>query len=74
MCWWRAVTGSGASSLAAERYDPSTGTWAVTGSLTMARQFATATLLPNRMVLVAGGPAGFSSTATTELYDPVTRA
>ena len=42
--------------------------WSFTGSLNTARFFHTATLLPNGMVLVAGG--GFGSLASAELYDP----
>jgi Galactose oxidase, central domain/Kelch motif len=43
-----------------------------TGSLNTARFLHTATLLPNGMVLVAGGrgPVGFEVTASAELYDP----
>jgi hypothetical protein len=51
---------------------PSGPNWTITGSLNTARYFHTATLPPNRMVLVAGGqtpPDGFASTSA-ELYDP----
>ncbi len=52
--------------------EPASGTWTVTGSLNTARYSHTATLLPNGMVLVAGG---FGSSlvdvsASAELYDP----
>jgi N-acetylneuraminic acid mutarotase len=60
----------------AELYNPATGMWTVTGSMTTARQAHTATLLSNGQVLVAGGltfinnsPVIFSS---AELYDPAT--
>jgi N-acetylneuraminic acid mutarotase len=60
----------------AELYDPATGTWSITGSLNIARDGHTATLLPNGKVLVAGGLFhGATSTFYTnsaELYDPGT--
>jgi N-acetylneuraminic acid mutarotase len=52
----------------AELYDPASGTWSGTGSLNIARNDHTATLLPNGKVLVAGG-SGLNS---AELYDPAT--
>jgi hypothetical protein len=52
-----------------EIYDPSTGSFSVTGSMAEARSLHTATLLPSGNVLVAGG-GGENSTA--ELYDPAT--
>ncbi len=51
-----------------EVYDPSTGLFSTTGSMTAARSLHTATLLPSGNVLVAGG--GDNSTA--EVYDPAT--
>lgn len=50
------------------------GSWNFTGSLTTAREFHTATLLPNGKVLVAGGRNTSSGTPldTAELYDPST--
>jgi hypothetical protein len=44
------------------------GRWKATGSMSTARDFHTATLLPNRQVLVTGG----SGDTSAELYDPAT--
>jgi N-acetylneuraminic acid mutarotase len=52
----------------AELYDSATETWSITGSLNVARNSHTATLLPNGKVLAAGG--WFTNSA--ELYDPAT--
>ena len=52
----------------AELYDPSTGTFTPTGSMTTARGNPTAVLLANGKVLVAGGAPDLSA----ELYDPST--
>jgi hypothetical protein len=56
----------------AEIYDPGTGTWTRTGSMNVARQGATATVLPGGKVLVAGGSVFINGDALTsaELYDP----
>ena len=57
----------------AELYDPATGTWSDTDSLSTGREFHTATLLPNGKVLVAGGRGSdFVELASAELYDPAT--
>src|SRR5947209_6685592 len=48
------------------------GSWSVTGSLNTARYLHTVTLLPNGMVLVAGGHDSMTHVlASAELYDPV---
>jgi dipeptidyl aminopeptidase/acylaminoacyl peptidase len=57
----------------AELYDPSTGTFTATGSMSVRRQDHFAILLPNGKVLVGGGRDqnnGFPTVA--ELYDPTT--
>jgi hypothetical protein len=67
---------SGDSSLdSAELYQPLTGTFTPTGSMSTPRSFHTATLLSDGRVLIAGGhrfnhPA--SAIATAEIYDPAT--
>ncbi len=55
----------------AELYNPKTGTFAHTGTMTDARTFFTATLLGNGKVLLAGGgDQKNNSVNTAELYDP----
>jgi hypothetical protein len=54
-----------------EVYDPSTGSFSVTGSMAEARSLHTATLLPSGEVLVAGGG---DDNSTAEVYDPATGA
>jgi hypothetical protein len=58
----------------AELYDPASGTWTATGSLSSARRSSTATLLPNGKVLVAGGDDGTTVLSSAELYDPASGA
>ena len=59
----------------AELYDPVAGTFTATGSMTAAREWHTATLLPNGMVLITGGSSGslpsLTALGSAELYDPV---
>ena len=55
----------------AEIYDPSTGTFSATGSMSTPREGHTATLLRDGQVLVAGGsPNGIQTTGSAEIYDP----
>jgi len=56
----------------AELYDPATGAWTFTGSMSVARSLHTATLLRNGQVLVAGGLSNHVALASAELYDPAT--
>jgi hypothetical protein len=64
-------------SATAELYTISTGTFSLTGSMTAARAFHTATLLSNGKVLVAGGAVDIPvkpcpADPPAELYDPTT--
>jgi N-acetylneuraminic acid mutarotase len=68
--------GTGATA-AAELFDPSSGTFAATGSMEFDRRAHTATLLNDGRVLVTGGGAPSSnpnsgSSASAELFDPAT--
>lgn len=59
----------------AEVFDPSAGTagtFSDTSSMNSPRNFASATLLTNGKVLVAGGACPDGSLASAELYDPAT--
>lgn len=63
-----------APSASVELYDPRSGSWTATASMSTARSEHTATLLLNGTVLVAGGKATFggATLASTEIYDPAT--
>lgn len=56
----------------AEIYTPATGQWAPARSMAQAREDASATLLRDGRVLVAGGSDGTGTLSTSELYDPAT--
>jgi N-acetylneuraminic acid mutarotase len=55
----------------AEIYDPLAHTWSPASSMATARDYHTATLLPNGLVLVTGGLGSTGYTASAELYDPI---
>jgi N-acetylneuraminic acid mutarotase len=66
--------GTGATT-SAELYNPTNGTWTLTGSMHTPRFTHSATLLPSGKVLVAGGQstnAYPNIIASAELYDPAT--
>src|SRR6266446_6563887 len=64
-------TSGGFTSSATELYDPSSGTWAMTGAMNGDRDHHTATMLPNGRILVAGGySSADGSLSSAELYDP----
>jgi Galactose oxidase, central domain len=55
-----------------ELYDPASGTWSPTGSLSESRSSHTATLLPSGKVLVTGGQRVLNAVnrSSAEIYDP----
>jgi hypothetical protein len=53
-----------------EIYNPTNQTFMLSGSLTTARQYLTATLLSNGQVLIAGGEGTTETVGTGELYNP----
>jgi Kelch motif protein len=63
----------GSSPLAsAELYNPATGKWTLTGSMTVPRESHQAVLLQNGQVLVAGGTNASGTLTSAELYNPAT--
>jgi hypothetical protein len=69
------VCGGVGASTSVELYDPATGQWSFTGSLSESRAVHTATLLPSGKVLVAGGAIGHGPSdirSGAEIYDSTT--
>jgi hypothetical protein len=67
--------GNSVNLASAELFNPSTGTFSVTGSLSTVRQGAAVALLPDGKVLFAGGNNGSgyaNALSSAELYDPAT--
>ncbi|HEY6345790.1 MAG TPA: kelch repeat-containing protein [Bryobacteraceae bacterium] len=70
-------TGVNSAQASAELYDPSTGAFSATGSMSTARAWHTATLLNTGQVLIVGGNDDYNDgypivLASAELYDPLT--
>ena len=70
-------TGMGLPLASAELYDPTTGKFSLTGSMTVARDYQSATLLEDGRVLIVGGydcsqVTSCNDLMSAELYDPTT--
>jgi N-acetylneuraminic acid mutarotase len=61
---------NGASLATSELYNPTTGMFSLTGSMTEPRNAAGAALLTNGQVLVVGGSDNNGPLASAELYTP----
>ena len=66
------TTTGGATTNSAEIYDPTANSWTQINSLTSARANATAALLQDGRVLIAGGDNAGTPSNTIEIYDPST--
>jgi hypothetical protein len=67
----RVFIAGGSGDASAELYDPKTGTFSPTGSMTADRAWHAATLLSDGRVLIAGGDIGNAVVvASAELYQP----
>jgi Kelch motif len=67
-----ACCGATAALSSAELYNPATGTWTATGSMTTGRESFIMALLSNGEVLAAGGDDGNGAMNTAEIYNPAT--
>lgn len=71
----RATTTTAAAHASAEVFDPATGVWTATGSMSVGRLDHASTLLPDGRVLVTGGRPSqtfLGGVASAEIYDPST--
>ena len=71
---WDSAEDAFTETATAELYNPSSGTFTLTGSMAQAVSSQTATLLGSGMVLIAGGEGLSGYPATAELYNPSTSA
>jgi hypothetical protein len=73
-----AANGAGPALASTELYDAATNSWSNAGSLKSARTNATATMLPDGRVLVAGGETaqggGGTALSSAEIYNPATNS
>jgi len=63
---------TGGTVSSSEIFDPATGVWTSTGSMTTARFYNTMALLPNGTVLAAGGEGSGGYLSSAEIFDPAT--
>jgi Kelch motif len=74
------ASGKKGATRTAEIYDPATNRWTRTGSMSVPRAYATANLLPDGRVLVAGGSSTYVTRSATrvwssaEIWDPLSGA
>jgi WD40 repeat protein len=65
----KVLVAGGATRGTAELFDPATGTWTLTGSMSIIHDLPTTTLLPSGKVLLVGD---YINDRIAELYDPAT--
>src|SRR5262249_21329743 len=57
----------------AEVYDPASGLWGSEGTMSVARENPTATLLLSGKILVTGGTGTTGNLPSAEIYDPIAK-
>lgn len=62
------------SKASSETYDPTSGLWSLSGTMSTPRNNTTANVMPDGRVLVAGGGNGAPVFASTEIWNPATGA